>query len=251
MSDPKRLLEENGDALENALLRSVQVDAMSGPSRKRILAELGVTGAILTASTAAASIAPAKAAKGVLALTVKWIAICSIAGGAPAAVWMVRAHRTAALTTNAAPVATLTAVAHDRPVTPPSPVVEPVAAATVTAPAAAPAPVREARPAPTAAGPTLSDEVAALQVARAALADHDSSAALAALDRYKNRFPSGRLAPEATVLRIEALVQRGDGAAASALADRFESAHPRSPYIARIHSILGGSKAPAKEPTAR
>jgi outer membrane protein assembly factor BamD (BamD/ComL family) len=97
-----------------------------------------------------------------------------------------------------------------------------------------------------AASPSLSDEVAALQVARAALADHDAGAALAALDRYKSRFGSGRLSPEATVLRIQALVEHGDRGQALALADRFESANPKSPYADRIRSILSSAKGPAQ-----
>jgi outer membrane protein assembly factor BamD (BamD/ComL family) len=97
----------------------------------------------------------------------------------------------------------------------------------------------------------LSDEVATLQVARIALADRDANAALAALDRYKSRFATGRLGPEATVLRIEALMLRGDRAQASALADRFESSNPKSPYAERIRSIVRQAGGAAREPVSR
>ena len=126
--------------------------------------------------------------------------------------------------------------------------------ATEIAPVAKPSsPLREMRreAPPQAAAASLSDEVAALQVARTALSAHDAGGAIAALDRYKSRFPAGRLAPEATVLRIDALVERGDRAQASALAERFESANPKSPYADRVRSILNRAKAPAKDPGAR
>jgi hypothetical protein len=59
------------------------------------------------------------------------------------------------------------------------------------------------------------------------------------------------LAPEATVLRIEALLESGDRAQASALAERFETSNPKSPYTERIRSILSRSKGQAKDPSAR
>src|SRR5262249_12805560 len=135
----------------------------------------------------------------------------------------------------------------DAPLAPPQVAPAP-AAETLPAPAKG---VREARPAAQAQSPKLSDEVAALQVARTALAAHDARGALAAIDRYKSRYPQGRLAPEATVLRIEALLENGDRAQASALAERFESSNPKSPYTERIRSILSRAKGQAKDPSAR
>jgi hypothetical protein len=111
----------------------------------------------------------------------------------------------------------------------------------------APAP----QPAQPSASSTLADEVAALQVARTALAAHDPNGAIVALDRYKGRFPAAKLGPEATFLRIDALNQRGDRAAASAMGERFLTAHPNSPYADRVRSILAGPKGAAKAPTSR
>jgi hypothetical protein len=59
------------------------------------------------------------------------------------------------------------------------------------------------------------------------------------------------------VLRIQALIERGDRAQASALAERFETANPKSPYAERIRSILShpkgesSSTGQAKDPAAR
>jgi outer membrane protein assembly factor BamD (BamD/ComL family) len=62
--------------------------------------------------------------------------------------------------------------------------------------------------------------------------------ALAILDGYTARFPRGAMAPEATVLRIEALVKAGDRPAATRVADAFLATAPTSPYATRIQSLL-------------
>jgi TolA-binding protein len=111
---------------------------------------------------------------------------------------------------------------------------------------ATPAPTSEPSPPPAAApvlakpAPTsLTDEVAALDGAREALGGGDPGRALRALDDHDRRFPRGALGPEATVLRVEALAQRGDRAAATRLGAAFLAAHPRSPHAARLRTLLG------------
>jgi hypothetical protein len=251
MNDPRRLLEENDDELENAMLRSVRGDSVSREGRQRILAGLGISAAALTASTgAASSIALAKSGvlKGTSAVVVKWLALCSVVSLIPAGVWVARTRTTQTVQL------TQPSDAPSRPQRP-QPVVEPSPALAIAPPEAPPAaaPPREARAvaSPAARSSALSDEVATLQVARTALADRDANAALAALDRYKSRFAGGRLGPEATVLRIEALMLRGDRAQALALADRFESSNPKSPYAERIRSILRQAGGAAREPGSR
>jgi hypothetical protein len=88
------------------------------------------------------------------------------------------------------------------------------------------------------AGSTLHPELAVLDRARSALAAQDTAAALAILDAYDVRYPDGEMAPEATVLRIEALRKMGNMDAASRTAKRFLDRNPRSPYAARIESLL-------------
>jgi len=253
MSDPKRLLEENNDEFENELLRSVRTDAMSDRNRQRVLAGIGLATAGLTASTAAASTGATSAVvkagffKGVSAATVKWIAICSVAALVPTGVWVARSQRTVSMAS--VPAATTPAIA---PVAKQS---EPTIAPVDTALPVDEGSEAKTAPAPQVAQPaastTLADEVAALQIARTALAGHDPSGAIVALDRYKSRFPSGKLGPEATVLRIDALNQRGDRAAASSLGDRFLAAHPHSPYAERVRSILSAPKGAAKDTPSR
>jgi outer membrane protein assembly factor BamD (BamD/ComL family) len=80
--------------------------------------------------------------------------------------------------------------------------------------------------------------VAALEQAHAALAARDADRALLALDRYRAKFPGGRLASEETVLRIQALLARGDRDGANALANGFFAAHPDSSYADRVRDLL-------------
>jgi len=255
VSDPKRMLDESGDELERALLRSVRHDAMTDGSRRRILAGLGIAGAVVTTtSTAASGLAAGKMGlfKGTTAVVAKWVAISALVSAVPAGVWVARTHRRAQDVTltpaKAVETKDVAKVATKDPPKDLAPAVAPPAPPEV-APAKPAREVKAAASAPSA--PTLSDEVAALQVARTALAAHDSAGALAALDRYKSRYPQGRLAQEATVLRIETTMERGDRAQASALAERFEASNPKSPYAERIRSILSRSKGQARDPGAR
>jgi hypothetical protein len=248
MNDPRRLLDGDADEFESALLRSVQREAMSATSRRRILAGLGVGGAIFLTSAVAGSSAigaPIGFFKGATLLAFKWIVICSAVALVPAGVWVAQSHRAHPPSAQPAPLAAV--VSHPVAVAA-SETSEPKRPADRAIPVRA-APARELKSTPrsvpsSAAQPplTLSDEVGALQAARVALANQDPGAALASLDRYKARFPSGRLAPEATVLRIEALVARGDRSQASALANQLEASSPDSPYIERIESMLGRAK---------
>jgi hypothetical protein len=61
---------------------------------------------------------------------------------------------------------------------------------------------------------------------------------LSILDDYGQRFPRAAMAPEATIVRIEALIAAGDRAAAKRIADAFLSAHAQSPYATRIRSLV-------------
>jgi hypothetical protein len=84
----------------------------------------------------------------------------------------------------------------------------------------------------------LGAEIAALDAARAALRAHQPANALAALDSYAQRFPRGMLMPEASVVRIEALIARGDRGQAGQLGRAFLAAHPASPLAVRVRAML-------------
>jgi hypothetical protein len=88
---------------------------------------------------------------------------------------------------------------------------------------------------------TLAAEVAALELAHDGLARQDADGALRALDGYRAKFPAGRLASEETVLRVQALLVRGDRAGAVALTEAFLAAHPGSSYGSRMRDLVHGT----------
>jgi outer membrane protein assembly factor BamD (BamD/ComL family) len=113
-------------------------------------------------------------------------------------------------------------------------VVPPSAVASPRAPATAPEPAH-------ATEPTVHEELGMLEQARSALAAGDAARTLAILDGYAVTFPHPSMAPEATVLRIEALMRAGDAAAAHRVGDAFLAGQPQSPYAERVRSLLGES----------
>jgi hypothetical protein len=126
-------------------------------------------------------------------------------------------------------------VAPDRPSLVPVPVAQTPAAPSV----AAMPPVAASR-----ASLALGDQAALVDRARAALTRGDAATAARLADEYDTRFPSGVLAQEATVVRIQTLVMRGDTASAHALGERFLVANPTSPHAARVRRLLGIAQNP-------
>lgn len=86
---------------------------------------------------------------------------------------------------------------------------------------------------------TVAEEVAALDQVRGALSAGNARGALARLDAYDQRYPRGTLSPEATVLRVRALVQIGRQRDAAAVVDRFVRAHPASSQAVRLRALVG------------
>lgn len=85
--------------------------------------------------------------------------------------------------------------------------------------------------------PSLDQELASVQRARAALGRGDASAALAELDRF-GRGPGWRqLAVEARLLRIEALARAGRADEARNLARRFVEQNPNNPLVDRARTF--------------
>jgi outer membrane protein assembly factor BamD (BamD/ComL family) len=81
-----------------------------------------------------------------------------------------------------------------------------------------------------------------IDAARRQLGAGNSKGALEQLDRYRKKCPQGVLGQEATLLRIEALAQGGNHAAARQLARRYLASHPNSQYAKRIQSLIGANK---------
>jgi hypothetical protein len=252
MSGPRRLLE-GGTSFERELLASARLDVGSESRLRRTLVAMGAGAAASGAARGAAGALGAGGA-GTVA-TLKWLAIAVVvAGGASGAIAWSGARR--APTRAATPVAPSIASAAIAPVSPPG---EPRRSSAlgedaplVRVPAAPPPPMhrlatagrpRPAESTPAAPAPavdaTLVAEIAALERARAAVRRRDAAAALRELDAYDRAFPSGALADEATVLRVDALSEGGSRAAAAALGWHFLATNPQSPHAAHVRSMIG------------
>jgi outer membrane protein assembly factor BamD (BamD/ComL family) len=73
--------------------------------------------------------------------------------------------------------------------------------------------------------------------ARAAMNQHNASAALVSVDRYAAKYPEGIFRQEARILRILAIDEQGDHTRATALARAFLASYPTSAHVARIERI--------------
>ena len=90
-------------------------------------------------------------------------------------------------------------------------------------------------------GPNLREEIRLLDLARIAIQSHQPEQAMASLNTYASKFESGAFKQEASVLRIQALEQRGDVSRASSMAKQFVESNPNSPYVSRAARIAKNS----------
>jgi hypothetical protein len=224
MEEPRRILEENGSALERALLQEGRSYSAPEAVRVHTLAAVGLVasaglGGGLLAWWSAKSLATklALALSTVAAVTVLPVTYLLSGKDAPAA------HSEPATPT--APVAPAPIQA-EAPV-PPAPA--PLPATPADSPSPAPAP---ARPAPSSSA--LRAELTALDAIRTALANDDPAGAMKFIAAYFRTFPHGRLHFEAEVLRIDALAKAGRSQAAKHHAQEFLRRHPNSVLTARV-----------------
>jgi outer membrane protein assembly factor BamD (BamD/ComL family) len=85
----------------------------------------------------------------------------------------------------------------------------------------------------------LRDQIAFIDTARSDLAAGADRHALDTLRRYQERYPTGSFRPEATALRVEALVKLGRQEEARALAERFVAEHRGSLLAKRVSELAG------------
>jgi type IV secretory pathway VirB10-like protein len=232
-------------AEERALWNSALDDRPPSRSLSAALQAVGVGSAITTAASGAGAGVVAKAGTGLVLF--KWGAVVGLAGAVAVGGGVV-AQRTSAPAEKPQPLATAAAPRAAERETPrvEEPRPEPESAEKARAPQpAARAPGSNgrastaARSSATAASqPDIAEEIQNIDSARALIRQGRTKEALAALDRGKSKS----LGVEATVLRIEALMRQGDRARATALANSFLAAHPKSPYAARIRTLLRNSE---------
>jgi hypothetical protein len=247
MRDPLRLREEGGTALERALLDAGASYQSSSAARAKTLAALGVAGSATLVAGAAQAAPLGTLAK--LGWT-KLLAAVSIVGAAAAVpgyyAWQ---HHEAARHASAQKVAV--AVAARPPEADELPPAMQVRNVGEQVQATTPGPIHFVPAAPvvgdaethsvrTSPRPTvtLAHELSTLDAARGMLARGDAGGALERLDAYTHRYPHGRLALEAEVLRIDALEQSGRADAAHARAEAFLQRHPHSVLAARVRARL-------------
>jgi TolA-binding protein len=87
----------------------------------------------------------------------------------------------------------------------------------------------------------LREEIALMDLARAALRSGSPKSALEYLEQYRSRFPSGSFGQEAQALRIEAIAASGNIARARSLAKAFLARSPNSPHSARLQRLVDSS----------
>ncbi len=244
MTDPKRLLEEDGNELERLLL-SAALQARPKPWVRWRAALLFFLATLGTSASAKASVGSfVKLHAGVL----RWTLVGLGGGAAALAGAQLLKHQDPAL-----PAQTASARRPEAPAlntgSPPAAVLAPTSADSAEP---APAELDSALPSVplgtagsgaasakrAASNPSLSRELELLDAASKALASGHASGALEKVGVYERAFPRGALAQEALRLRIEATQASGDRAAARRLAREFTRRYPKSAYTQRLRSLL-------------
>ena len=243
MIDPPKLKFASQSGVARVLLESAARDHSAPGAEQRALQALGATAGItLVGAAAQASAATSSQWTGVL--IVKWLGLGLTLGVAtltsaeyiaqrmtePRAVSQpVRMAAPRAAPQKAQPVALAVDVLPPKSAeaekVPRSP------AARVAALGLPSADVRESSSGP------ASEQLRALQVIRATLAERAPERALSLLDAFDQRYRSSALSEEAAVLRVEALADAGHADARS-MGQRFLQKYPASAYFSRVRSKL-------------
>jgi TolA-binding protein len=232
-------------------------------ARARAIADLAVVGTVAATSGAAStkglaavggSLAPKAAAAGG-ALT-KWLLLVALAGAGTTVALLPRWSRARAPAATPGdfhsfdiheamsawpvlPAPVSTPATTEAPRSPEATVTPRVSSTSATrARTLPPRATSTARPA------SLGEQVTSLDRARRALQDGDSALAERRVDEYEATFPGGSLREEAEALRIEALLGRGDVAAARRMGARFLAAYPASVHARRFRALVGGGASP-------
>ncbi|MBX3210959.1 MAG: outer membrane protein assembly factor BamD [Labilithrix sp.] len=282
MSDPSRLRDDIGtDGFELALLRSAAIDREPDDGAARALAVLGVAatagavglassstaqtaGATSSAATVAGSAAGGAAAAKVFGVVLlSAVAITGAVLGFDASRGPTSAGGWGAGPTSSPSSAPVVAAARSsvggeelRPSvdSAPAPSAIPEGEGAVVGVADLPsvAPDRATVPSSRGTSPreispsaAVSEELALIDQARAAIARGDGAGAEESLDRYEGRFPNGSLVLEAKLARIELLLARSDSAGALDLGERFLREHPRTPYERRVRVLVRRARSDA------
>ena len=278
MGGSEQFLDKPAAELEELLLRLARSDAAPPGARERALQKLASAALGLSVLTGTAALGSRSTLlKGTTWLVAKWLAVGASSGllgigvaqgvqelaakpvPTSSASHAATAHRRRQVPAQAAPVAQQVS-APVEPTTEPTPAPQteatlmPSAAATTSPPHEAKSAARAAEQASVAdvAAPntktSLTRQLTLLEQASSALRLHATSQALQALDDYRAEFPRGSMLVEAEALRVEAVAQSGDRAAAQNLARIFLSNFPPGPLAARVRAVSEVSIAGEQKP---
>jgi hypothetical protein len=243
MSDPPRLLDTGATDNERALLRSARADTPARGSADRVFAALTLAGSGQPSPgqnpgggwTAPAFPVSAPVLKGGLLAKLGIVAIAGMGVlGVGGLIQLVLEKPTIPDEPREAPrlVTTPSTAPPGLPPAAESVAAQPLPDGTVST-------RFKARPrAAAGVNDSLSAEIRVLDAVRAALDGHNSAAAERALESYAQRFPRGRLKPEAEVLRLAVLVQKGRRAAARTLSQQLLADEAYRAYAHRIRSLV-------------
>jgi len=235
---PERLLAADATDFERRLLRAAGENGPSRTASARMARALGVTAAIGVTTgavkTLAAGAAVSKAAAGT---TVVWPWISAGVVGLVVAGAVVGTRVRHAPPPPPRVTRAVTAPMTPPPAPPPPTSVAPEPAAAIETLPSPPAPARRNHGA--AATSELADQIGSIDAARDALAKGADRAALEILRRYQDKYPAGSFRPEATALKVEALVKLGRQSEARALAERFVAEHRGSLLAGRVAALAG------------
>jgi len=270
MNEPLRLREQGADDFECDLILSARRDQPGPKAFRRTLTSLGVglslplgAAGVAQGAVVGAVVAPAKI--GGVVLT-KWLATGALfgvvtVGGArvaehaltpkvPAVTVATDGKARAPVSERSAPEAAPTGwsspPASIEPAEPPAAVrADPGAehaptslSSAVVASGGAVPPSRAFEPLAPPDQDALKREITAVDAAREALRGGDARGAIGRLEQYEKAFPGGALSPEASVLRVRALLAVGERARAEELARRVIDADPSGPHADVVRSLL-------------
>jgi hypothetical protein len=236
IDQPERLLASDATDFERRMLEAALQKKPSAKASARMATALGVTAATVGTATAATTLAAGAAASNTTAAAGAtavwpWVSIGVLGLVVAGAVVGTRAGRHSQEPRAVSPAVTA-------PVLP---------APTPNAATEAPAVVTESPPHAAASQrnrvatgtPDLGDQVAFIDSARAAISTGAGRRALEILRRYQDKYPAGSFRPEASALKVEALMKLGREAEARALAQRFIAENRGSLLARRVADVAG------------
>jgi len=246
---PRRLGAEGATGLEQRLLRAATNERPTRELSERMARGIGVALPAVGAGGAASLTAKSTAAASKAAVSSSWffpwfsgaLAAALVVGGFIALRPRAAPPRAPALSApmSTAPKAALKPAA---PALPPAAVTPPTDASARTDDDAATKPLgnfASQRSRASTPANELTQQVALVDTARAALASGDAEHALGVVREYQATYPSGTFRPEVAAIKIEALLKLGRKTEARASAERFATTYGPGPLAERVARLAG------------